>query len=84
VLPVFSKLVTLFFGETRRRRTVKLVLWALAGIPSVLIILSAGSLKVFSLIWGIWVYAGLVIGMFTLNLIRRWSDSSLPDIPVRP
>ncbi|MEJ2709823.1 MAG: hypothetical protein P8074_19585 [Anaerolineales bacterium] len=84
VLPVFGTLVTLFLGETRRRRTVNLVLWALAGVPSVLVILSAGSLKVLSLIWGIWVYAGLVAGMFTLSLIRSRSDSSLPGNPVRP
>ncbi|MEJ2599442.1 MAG: hypothetical protein P8Z00_13990 [Anaerolineales bacterium] len=84
VLPVLSTLITLFFGETRRRRRVNLVLWALAGIPAVLVILSAGSLKVLSLIWGIWVYAGLVAAMFTLSVIRRRSDSNLPDSTVRP
>ena len=84
VLPVFSTMFTLFLGETRRRRTVNLVLWALAGVPSGLVILSAGSSKVLSLIWGIWLYAGLVAAMATLSFIRRQSDSSLPGTTVRP
>lgn len=84
VLPMFSTLITLFFGETRRRRKVNLVLWALAGVPAVLVILSAGSVKVLSLIWGIWLYAGLIASMFTLSLLRRQPDSSPPDNPVHP
>ncbi|MEJ2600592.1 MAG: hypothetical protein P8Z00_19820 [Anaerolineales bacterium] len=83
VLPVFSTLVTLFLGETRRRRTVNLVLWALAGVPAVLLLLSAESLKVLSLIWGIWLYTGLVAAMATLSFVGRQLDSSRPDNPIR-